>query len=205
MQNKNSKLNTILLVILIIIALVCVWKLISQKNGHEGMVRTEVGWVTVPPAPIDQTQATDATAQSEYQPSTTTGAASTTKTFSANGMSVQVPIEGGYIYDTQTASVVGNSAVALNVGLGSKSVLSIYKYTSVQSFNEAATMSEMVLVNSNYPISGTTGMYYEGQDGYQGSTRIVVPSKMTTIDISPASFIGIPQSTLSQIIASITF
>lgn len=143
-----------------------------------------------------------------------------TKVCSNAGMSVKVPNESKYECDTEVARVFGNGAVALNVSyknnsyksnsasISSYQVVSMYKFSNQVLFNEGVPQdllySDFTLINSKYSISGTTGSYYNQNLSNGGGSMIVIPSKLIIISIDPASYIGISQTTLDSIVASIS-
>jgi hypothetical protein len=138
---------------------------------------------------------------------------SSTKNCSNAGMSVTVPNQPNYKCNTEVARVYGNTAVAVGVGywsnlssINGKEVISIYKFANQAVFNENSNNIDYTLVNSSYPISGTTGLYYEGNANIgSDNKRIVVPSQWIIISIDPASYIGISQTILDSITNSISF
>lgn len=129
-----------------------------------------------------------------------------TKVCSNAGMSFFVPNQSSYQCNTEVARAVGNGAVALNVGYNNKQVISIYKFTNQVMFEESKDNIDYNLVNSNYQISETTGLYYEGKSSIgSDNKRIVVAPKWAIITIAPVSYTGISQTTLDSIVNSISF
>jgi hypothetical protein len=135
-----------------------------------------------------------------------------TKVCSNAGISVYVPNQPNYKCDTEAPTVLGNT-VTINVGywnnlsqLQGKQFLTIYKFNSQIEFDENKSSIDYNLINSNYTISGTTGLYYEGKASIgSGNKKILVPSKWIIIIIGPASSTGISQTTLDSIVNSVSF
>lgn len=132
-----------------------------------------------------------------------------TSVISKNGITVAIP-KNGFTYNTDVARAAGNGAFALNVGYNKKAVVSIYKWSNQVLFEEVTPVmndySEHVLFDTNFKIDNLTAIYYKAKDPQIGGEDIiVVPSKLTTIQVSNASWIGITQSMLDQIISSIKF
>ena len=132
---------------------------------------------------------------------TINSAATEMSTISKNGITVTIPKEG-FTYDTIVAHAAGTSAVALNVGYNNKIVVSIYKWNNQSLFTESIPNgANYQAVDMNYSINNMPAQYYKFSEG--GESFIVVPSKLTIIQVSNVSYIGITQSVLDQIITSI--
>lgn len=206
MQN-NSKINTILPVIVIILLLVGIVMLASKKESGTNEQNTDNNSQI---APSGQTNSVNNQNNSvtdvgtpppaDYRPSAVPTGWSIA---SANGMSVSVP--EGYSHNTQVPGALSGSGVALNIMYGNNIVANILKFDSQKMFSDSAPhgTNDYTLINSNYQISGISGQYYQRSSQSGGGNLIVVPSKLVIIGISPASFVGISQATLDQIVSSI--
>lgn len=140
-----------------------------------------------------------------------------TKICSNAGMSIIVPNQLNYQCNTQVPQVFGNGVVALSVGykdnptsIESKEIISIYKFSNKAMFDESIPQgqySDYILVNKNYKIDGTISNYYNSKRSIMnvGENLIVIPSKLIIILIAPASYTGITQKTLDQILSSFKF
>ncbi len=201
MQN-NSKINTALLSIIIVLLLVGIYLMVTKKETPN-----ELGQVT----PGPQLNTTDNTQNTQNNTPPVTPPENNNPVVPAgwsmvseNGMSATIP--AGYSHNTEFARAAGFNAVTLNIGSGNKLVVSIYKWNNQVLFNESVPQgvsSDYTLINNNYQISGLTGKYYQRSTAIGGGNLIVVPSKLVVIDIQPASFIGVPQAIIDQIVASI--
>ncbi len=184
---NNSKTTTVLLVIIIVLLAVGLYVLMGKKQNN---------------APVVDESQSMPDVQKNVIKSTTSTTPAWSKVSEESGMSVMIP--EGYATSTLVPNALLGHAVALNVTYNEKNVISIIKFSTQNLYNDSTPhgmADDRILINSNYPISGTTGLYYDNQGAFDH--YIIVPSKLVTIYIDALSLSGISQITLDKMLASI--
>lgn len=201
MENK-SILNTVLLIIVIILLLIAIFYIVTKDSKKE-VINLEEG----EKVSLEERQADAALSiPLNTEPKPENNIAASWSVISVNGMGVSIP--EGFTYDTQVARVAGDSAVALNIGYNNKMVISIYKWNNNALYlEEVPKNGDFASIDSNYTVGGVLGVLYKAKEQDAGLAPlgdiVAIPSKNIIMQIEKASWIGIPEETLTQIVASV--
>ncbi len=115
-----------------------------------------------------------------------------TKICSTNEISVILPNRSNYSCTTTESNVFSRinieyfdpSMINVTDSGGIPLLLSIEKFASQERFRSVKISDEdFNLIDTNYTISGTAGLYYEGKTSLKGYKKIVAPSKLIIIGI----------------------
>lgn len=187
MQNNNSKSNTILLVVLIILAGICVWKLSYQKNNHEGMVwdSETKGWITIPQAPSNQEQAD--ISQSNHQLE-----AENEKpvTYSFPALGGVVPFTYSVMGDPNITTSTFPTKVTLSGDIGTDSMTYSLKETGGANIDPCGNSVEEVAIDTytkkyglnQYEICSKNGNTYFYTSGVNSQAVVVTSSGENRVD-----------------------
>lgn len=203
---QANKMTNILLGIIALVLIVGIALFFTHQTSTSPAVqttpRTDVMNNTIPSQTQNSQTQNNQTSTSNSNPIPVANPGWTTA--SANGMSVSMP--PGYSQNTGLPAALEGKGTSLNIAYNGTMVLGILKFSDQGMFNESIPQganSGYSLVNSNYPVSGLVGQYYQDSQSVGGQNLIVVPSKLAIITIEPLSYSGIPQTTLNKIIGSI--
>ncbi len=182
---QNNKTNPIVIVLLVIAVVLLVYIAFDKKEIADNTFST------------NQRQNSDIKETDQQQVSKSDNS----NVKSAYGITITVP--DGFIFDS-SLNDFNTKLVTVGSSVNNHMAVSFVVYPSLIQYNEDTQIgNDIILSNANYRIGGTTGKFYTSKDGLE--SYVFVPSKLMVVSISPASFVGVSQTVIDEMVNSIKF